>query len=287
MSAAWNGLLANLGIIAIFVSVWAYSLDWTRRLPSGLRALGLAMAGGAGAVVMMALPFEIRPGVYFDLRSVPIALAGFLCGPLVGIAAGVMAALYRLWLGGVGAPGAIVGITFVTLIGIVGHLLLRGRKPGARPLVLLAAATAIGAISGFFFLPDGLWRIVVPQFAVPGLSLIFVAVLMAGAVILSELRRRKNAGENQMYRAVIDALPEALNAKDPQGRFIAANPATANLMQAPDAAALIGRTDVDFYPPEIAAIFRKDEEPPWRAAMPRSLSSACREKTAPRPGCLP
>jgi diguanylate cyclase (GGDEF)-like protein/PAS domain S-box-containing protein len=95
--------------------------------------------------------------------------------------------------------------------------------------------------------------------ALPGASLIVFAVLMAGGVILAELRRVRTTNENRIYRAVIDALPEPMNAKDPEGRFVAANPATAELMRAGSAAALIGKTDFDFYPPDIAATFREDE----------------------------
>ncbi|URK89422.1 PAS domain-containing protein (plasmid) [Rhizobium sp. RCAM05350] len=48
--------------------------------------------------------------------------------------------------------------------------------------------------------------------------------------------------------------------KDVEGRFIVANPATASLMKATGSDALIGKSDFDFYPADIARKFKVDEE---------------------------
>lgn len=198
MSTPWQGLLANLGIMAILLSAWAHTLDWTRLFAPAVRSVALVLAAGGAAIVLMLLPFELQPGIFFDLRAVPIALAGFLCGPLVGVAAGIIAALFRFYLGGAGAGAATIGIGVAMAVGILGHLLLRGRPPGTRALAVLAAATAAGALSSFFLLPDGLWRTTLPAVALPGASLIVIAVLMAGGVILTELRRVAATNENRI-----------------------------------------------------------------------------------------
>jgi diguanylate cyclase (GGDEF)-like protein/PAS domain S-box-containing protein len=66
--------------------------------------------------------------------------------------------------------------------------------------------------------------------------------------------------ENELYRAMIDILPDFIFAKDTAGRFLAANAATATLMGAGRPQALIGKTDHDFYEAEIADRFRADEK---------------------------
>ena len=66
--------------------------------------------------------------------------------------------------------------------------------------------------------------------------------------------------ENELYRAMIDILPDYIFAKDAAGRFLAANAATATLMGAGRPQVLIGKTDHDFYEDEIAERFRADEE---------------------------
>ena len=65
--------------------------------------------------------------------------------------------------------------------------------------------------------------------------------------------------ENEVYRRLINALPDIVFAKDRDSRFLVANNATAMLMKAPSADALIGRTDHDFYSRDIADRYRADE----------------------------
>jgi diguanylate cyclase (GGDEF)-like protein/PAS domain S-box-containing protein len=71
-----------------------------------------------------------------------------------------------------------------------------------------------------------------------------------------------------------------MNAKDAEGRFLLANPATAELMRAGSAAALIGRTDFDFYPSDLAEGFRKTDE----AAMASGRSSVIEQHVVRRDG---
>lgn len=65
--------------------------------------------------------------------------------------------------------------------------------------------------------------------------------------------------QNEVFKRLINALPDIVFAKDTQGNFIVANTATAELMKAGDANALIGHTDFDFYPPDLAQRYRTDE----------------------------
>lgn len=60
------------------------------------------------------------------------------------------------------------------------------------------------------------------------------------------------AAELTMLRALVNAAPDYIYAKDRQGRFIFANPATARISGSPSPESLIGKTDYDFNPPEIA-----------------------------------
>ena len=66
--------------------------------------------------------------------------------------------------------------------------------------------------------------------------------------------------EHNLLRALIDHLPDCIYVKDTQGRFIAANLATARIMGAAGPSDLLGKTDSDFYPQELAAEYRADEE---------------------------
>ena len=258
-AAIWQGLLANLGIVALFVGGWALTFAWTASLGGVARGAAMVVAGALCAIAMMALPFEVAPGLFFDLRALPIGLAGFLGGPVVGALVGIAAALFRLWVGGVGAAPAIIGIGAVTVTGMVAHVLRRGKPPTIRSLAVFAAVVAPVSITGIFFLPADFRSVLLGSVGVPSILINATSVLLVGFAVVHQLRSLRTAAENELYRSLMDAFPEPLNAKDIDGRFIAANPATARVMRAPTAADLIGRTDFDYYPADTARAFREDE----------------------------
>ena len=84
-------------------------------------------------------------------------------------------------------------------------------------------------------------------------------------------RRRVLAERNETYRAIMESLPDCLNAKDRDGRFIAANPATAQMMGAASVDDLIGKTDFDFYDAEMARGFRQQESLAMAADPPAAI----------------
>lgn len=56
-----------------------------------------------------------------------------------------------------------------------------------------------------------------------------------------------------VFKTLVSIMPDRIYAKDTQGRFILANMAVANLMGKGTPEEMIGRTDFDFYPPELAS----------------------------------
>ena len=76
----------------------------------------------------------------------------------------------------------------------------------------------------------------------------------------AELALQARSRENELYRAMIDALPDYIYAKDRAGRYLAANAATARLMRAGSVAEVIGQTDHEFYPVELADPWKADED---------------------------
>lgn len=74
--------------------------------------------------------------------------------------------------------------------------------------------------------------------------------------------------ERSLLRTVIDNLPDSIYAKDARSRFLVGNAAVATLMGAATPDDLLGKTDFDFYPPELASKFRADEEAVVRTGQP-------------------
>lgn len=165
----------------------------------------------------------------------------------------------RAYVGGAGMPAGVAGIFLTALIGIGAFYLTRGREARQRDVVALAAVTTLASICTFLVLPDGLgWRLLLS--AGPAAAVVtFGSTLAAGLAGILEQRRRRTEKQNELYAAVLEALPNPLNVKDLDGRFLAANSATAGLMQVSTATKLVGHTDFDFYPRETSQKFRDDE----------------------------
>ena len=271
VSASWQGLLQNLAILAILVSVWTHWLDWIEGKAKWRREVfGIGLAA-AGVILLMQVPLEIRPGVFVDLRGALIALAGFFGSPLIGIAAGLTAAAYRIHLGGAGAAGGVVSIVACAAVGIGGHLIRRGRVATMRDVFGFAAATSLAVPTGFLMLPAAIRLPTLVEGAPVIAIMTFLATMVAGLALMEADRRREVSRANLFYRAIIDSLPEPVNAKDLDGHFLAANPATARQLGAPDVASVIGKTDFDFHPQDLARRFRADEERVLAAGEPETI----------------
>ncbi len=71
---------------------------------------------------------------------------------------------------------------------------------------------------------------------------------------ISERKRVENiiASERNLLRTLIDNLPDSVYVKDEQSRFLVANKTMARRVGYPSPDALIGKTDEDVYPPDVA-----------------------------------
>jgi len=79
--------------------------------------------------------------------------------------------------------------------------------------------------------------------------------LLGSALDITEWKQAetKLEQERNLLRTLIDHLPDMVYVRDTASRFLVANPALIRRMGGSTAADLIGKTDADFYPPEVAA----------------------------------
>lgn len=73
---------------------------------------------GCICVVGMMTPVQLEPGVIFDARSAILSMAGLFGGALVATIAGVIAGVYRLWLGGATYGVGILTIVISVILGL-------------------------------------------------------------------------------------------------------------------------------------------------------------------------
>ena len=255
----WHDLLPNLAVVAIATALWTLGRRHTDFLPRWQRAALFSVVMTLGVLGTMAIPIQLFPGVFLDARYTFLAIAGYFGGPGGAALPLIVALLRRFANGGTGVMIGIPQIIAASLGGIGFHYLYRGQLATMRGVALVAVWAAVSGIAGFYYwFPVSRWVEITVEMTGPLAAVLLLSTLLSGLAIVEELRRHVVTLENRLYRSVIEALPDCLNAKDANGRFLIANPATAELMGT-DVSGLIGRTDAEFYDVETAAEFRKPE----------------------------
>jgi PAS domain S-box-containing protein len=74
--------------------------------------------------------------------------------------------------------------------------------------------------------------------------------------------------ERTLLRTLIDALPDAIYAKDREGRYVLCNPANASILGADSPDETIGKTAADVYEPDLAEQFRIHDEAVLASGQP-------------------
>src|SRR5690349_11481477 len=92
----WQSLIANLAVVALFISTWVHGQFVFAGQPRLLRNAIFGTTMGLGAVASMLLAIQIEPGRLFDLRFSLIGIAAFFGGPVSALVAAAIAAAYRL-----------------------------------------------------------------------------------------------------------------------------------------------------------------------------------------------
>ena len=102
------------------------------------------------------------------------------------------------------------------------------------------------------------------------------SIVLAAAISLAGYRLARKwqarniaaAGEGVMLRTLIDNLPDLISVKDVNGRFLLANAAIARIMGVKSPGDLLGQSDFDFHPKELATLYHDDEQAVIRSGSP-------------------
>ncbi len=180
----------NIGFIAALCL-----LQWliTKRFPGNLasRTWLQGILFGLVAMASMIVPVWTLEGIIFDGRSVVLSLSAFFWGPLAGLIAGAIAAAYRLWLGGGGAPVGVAVIASSVILGCIASRLVS--RPGSArtlflPLLALGLTVHILALAWFMLLPLDFVDVILGEVALPYV-LIFTAATVALGLMLREFEK--------------------------------------------------------------------------------------------------
>jgi PAS domain S-box-containing protein len=95
-----------------------------------------------------------------------------------------------------------------------------------------------------------------------------VLVLLMWFIIARRRAANALAEERRLLRTLIDNMPDYIYVKDAKSRFVLANRAVAELTGAKSPEEMLGKTDFDYFPKEIAAAFFSDDQAIVRSGQP-------------------
>lgn len=196
-------LLNGLGLMALI----ALAFGTIERLMSdpALKRWLHAPVFAMGTVAAMLSPAHLADGIIVDTRCVIVALAGAFVGWPAALVAGLAGAIYRLGLGGAGAPVGVATIVLAASVGLIwGQLYRHGQTARRRHLVVLGLL--VSAHIGLFVLlplPDPLrFTLNLIPFVVP--------TYVAGVFVMGSMMQRETRMMRREQSLEVDAFTDAL-----------------------------------------------------------------------------
>ncbi len=248
MAENWQSFVANLAVVALFISAWVHGQFIFAGRPRYWRNAAFGVAMGIGAVASMLLAIQLD-GVLFDLRYSLVAIAGFFGGPVAAVIAAGIAVIYRYSvIGGPAAATATIGITVLALTGVLLAMPARGRtKPVARAILLAGAVGAVTTALTFAF--RATISLALAPLSLPLVVMNTLATLVAALFIL---RHEVLERERNLFAAAFAQSPDYQYVKNRNSRFAAVNAATAKLSGFASPAEMVGKSDFDVTAPDRA-----------------------------------
>jgi diguanylate cyclase (GGDEF)-like protein/PAS domain S-box-containing protein len=191
-------------------------------------------------------PLVVVPWAIFDPRTVVLLCAGLFGGPVVGVLAGIMAAIYRLYLGGPAAVVACLVIAACVALGLVYRALhAQGRvKAGPWQLLLFGFGVHLAIAAATFALAPADTDTLLQLKLAASILLIFTPATLLLGLMLQDTNRRFETErilhvKEARLRAIAAALPDLLFVMDEDGRYLEIV-SGANTIHYGDVSALVG-----------------------------------------------
>lgn len=175
----FHHVMEAAGVIVLGLVFYSYVFRWFQArapLDRRVRPAVNGLAFGALAVVLMVARIHVSDGVFVDARAVPIALIALVEGWPAALLAALVAACYRVWLGGTGAVAGVLGIFGTAAVAGLIHMWAR-RDGGVRARHALTLAGAVFAVTfGSFLLLGARGLALFTPLAVPFLVMSAVGI---------------------------------------------------------------------------------------------------------------
>ncbi|RUL99735.1 diguanylate cyclase [Rhizobium chutanense] len=251
----WQVLIGNVAAVSLVISVWMHLHYKLYRLTEVQAQLGFGLMMGLGAVLSMLLSVEVGSGYYLDLRSTLLAVSAVYGGPLAVLVTGALTAAQRISMGGAGVEPALISIMLVSALGLAVRIRFGRGTADAKKAV--ACAVTVAAVTLTMSI---LHRTGNPPVTTLSLAIIagkFAATLAAASVITYF---HAFTLERDILKAALTQAPDFHYVKDRNSRFVVTNLNVARDHDRTRSSEMVGLTDFDLYPSEMAQTFFDREQ---------------------------
>lgn len=229
-------------------------------LPKFLKHYRLVLQGIVTAIIcliVMTIPFTLKPGLTFDTRSILISVTAFTTG-FVPVAITVVAAtIYRLLMGGVGVIPGIAVIISSAMIGLAWRKWLypKSENSSKRWFCILGMGMTVHLVMilCMLLLPYPTSIEVIKILALPVLSIYPLGSLFLTAILFRQERNRQVQEQlslsEKRYSSYIKYAPSAIFVVDEQGKYLETNQAAVQITGYTQEE-LVGKSILDLIPKE-------------------------------------
>jgi PAS domain S-box-containing protein len=203
-------LLIAIGFAYIFYSVTVkHQKPLWKEIVSGI-VLGLM------GIIVILNAYKLRPGLVFDTRSILMCLSGMFLGSIPTLIATAIISIYRLFMGGIGAPmGAMVTISS-GLIGIMWRKFRAADVTHVSPtqLYLLGLAVHLNMLVWAFTMPLTVALQTINKIAFPVLLIYPAGTTLLGLIFTTQFKRinseQELADSREKFRIITENAADAI-----------------------------------------------------------------------------
>jgi PAS domain S-box-containing protein len=247
-------LVYNTSLLLVLVGLYS-GIKFQLALPARLKDVIAGVLAGLIGVAVMANPWQLQPGVVFDVRSILLGVTGLFFGVIPAMLTVVITGAYRIYSGGAGVWAGLSVIATSAGLGLLWRRLRPGleRKGGLLELYLFGVSIHVLMLVCMLILP---WP--VAQEVLRRISLPVMAVYPVGTVLLCLLliHQRKNEEtakklreSEELYRETVEAAVDGILLGAADGTIIGANSQMQKLAGRP-LEKLIGMNVLGLFSPE-------------------------------------
>jgi PAS domain S-box-containing protein len=222
-------LFNNLAIFIALVAIYSYLLVQFKQSNWYRRQIILGLSFGVFAIGCMYAKIPVFEGVIVDQRNAIIVLSGAFGGPLSAILSAALAGAFRIYLGGDGVVGGVIGVSLAAIAGI-GLNLLSGRFNTIGKAAVSALSASVIVLPGFLFIggrdiQTG-WELM-KAMTLPYGSAIFLGIFLGGLLFHREEERYQVElsfrESEEKYRELVEGTHDLITRTDKHGNFTFVN----------------------------------------------------------------